>query len=63
MGLLDQRLILLGLFMGLVTFPGTWVASRLVRLMGTRVHDYLIEALIAVSGIVFIYNAFWGLEP
>ena len=62
MGLLDQRLILLGLFMGLVTFPGTWVASRLVRLMGTRVHDYLIEALIAVSGIVFIYNAFRGLD-
>lgn len=63
MGLLDQRLILLGLFMGLVTFPGTWVASRLVRLMGTRVHDYLIEALIAVSGIVFIYNALRGLGP
>jgi len=63
MGLLEQRLILLGLFMGLVTFPGTWAASRLVRLMGTRVHDYLIEALIAVSGIVFIYDAFRGLWP
>jgi uncharacterized membrane protein YfcA len=61
MGLLDQRLILLGLFMGLVTFPGTWAASRLVRLMGPRVHDHLIEALIAVSGIVFIYDAFRGL--
>jgi hypothetical protein len=35
----------------------------LVRLMGTRVHDHLIEALIAVSGIVFIYDAFLGLWP
>lgn len=62
MGLLDQRLILLGLFMGLVTFPGTWVASRLVRLMGTRAHNHLIEGLIAVAGVVFIYKAFVGPE-
>ena len=60
MGLLDQRLILLGLFMGLITFPGTWVASRLVRLMGTKVHDQLIEALIAISGCIFIVNAIFG---
>lgn len=60
MGLLDQRLILLGLFMGLITFPGTWVASRLVRLMGTKAHDQLIEALIAISGCVFIVNAIFG---
>lgn len=63
MGLLDQRLFLLGVYMGLITFPGTWVASRLVRLMGTRVHNHLIEALIAISGLVFIYKAVSGLEP
>lgn len=57
MGLLDQRLILLGLFMGLITFPGSWVASLLVRWMGARVHDRLIEALIAVSGCIFIARA------
>lgn len=60
MGLLDQRLIMLGLFMGLITFPGTWVASRLVRLMGTKVHDRLIEALIAISGFIFIAQAIFG---
>ena len=53
MGLLDQRLALLGLFMGLVTVPGSWVASWLVRRMGTRAHDGLIEILIAVSEIIF----------
>ncbi len=53
MGLLDQRLALLSLFMGLVTVPGSWVASWLVRRMGTRAHDGLIEILIAVSEIIF----------
>jgi len=53
MGLLDQHLVLLGLF----TFPGTWVASRLVHHMGAQLHDRLIEILIGVSGIIFICKA------
>ncbi|MXY33990.1 MAG: sulfite exporter TauE/SafE family protein [Boseongicola sp. SB0664_bin_43] len=57
MGLLDQRLGLLGLFMGAMTIPGTRIASRLVHRMGNRTHDKLIEALIAVSGLVFIARA------
>ncbi len=57
MGLLDRDLILLGLFMGLITFPGTWVASRLVKLMGNRIHDRLIEVFIAGSGLIFILKA------
>jgi len=60
MGLLDQRLVLLGLFMGLITLPGTWVASRMVRRMGAGVHDTLIETLIAVSGLIFITRALAG---
>lgn len=52
--LLDTRLTLLGLFMGVMTIPGTWVASLLVRRMGTRLHDRLIELLIAAAGLVFI---------
>jgi len=57
LGLLDQDLILLGLFMGLITIPGTWMASRLMKLMGTRIHNHLIEALIAGSGLIFIAKA------
>lgn len=57
LGLLDQDLILLGLFMGGITIPGTWVASRLVHRMGTRVHNHLIESLIAVSGLIFLMKA------
>jgi uncharacterized membrane protein YfcA len=54
LGLLDLRLILLGLFMGAIAFPASWVASRVVRRMGTRLHDRLIEALIAAAGIGFV---------
>jgi uncharacterized membrane protein YfcA len=56
-GLLDSRLIFLGLFMGGITFPGSWIASKLVHRMGTRIHNHLIEALIAGSGTVFLIRA------
>ncbi|MES0826420.1 TSUP family transporter [Ruegeria sp. SCP11] len=56
-GLLDKNLMLLGLFMGVITVPGTWLASRLVHRMGTRIHNHLIEALIAISGALFILRA------
>lgn len=57
LGLLDRQLILLGIFMGVVTIPGTWLASRVVNLMGARVHNHLIETLIAISGVIFIFRA------
>jgi len=57
LGLLDTHLVLLGMFMGIMTVPGTWVASRLVACMGTRIHDRLIEILIATAGLVFISHA------
>ena len=60
MDLLGQRLILLGLFMGIVTFPGTWVASRFVRGMRTEVHNLVIEIMLLVSGMLFLYKAIWS---
>lgn len=56
-GLLDRDLIVLGFFMGLITIPGTWLASRLVSRMGTRIHNHLVEALIATAGVIFIARA------
>jgi len=47
LGLPDTHLAPPGVFMGIMTVPGTWVASRLVARMGTRVHDRLLETLIA----------------
>ena len=40
-----------------MTTPGTRVAGRLVHRLGTRNHDKLIEALPAVSGLIFIAKA------
>ncbi len=57
MGLLDLDLFLLGLFMGLITFPGTWLASKIVHRMGTKLHNRLIEFLILASGCFFIIKA------
>ncbi|MCY4260687.1 MAG: sulfite exporter TauE/SafE family protein [Rhodobacteraceae bacterium] len=57
LGLLDTHLVLLGMFMGIMTVPGTWVASQLVARMGTRIHDRLIEILIAAAGFFFISHA------
>ncbi len=60
LGLLDLDLILLGLFMGVITVPGTYLASRLVARMGAKVHNIFIEALIALAGVIFLVRALLG---
>ena len=60
LGLLDRDLIIAGLLMGLVTFPGTWVASRLVRAMGDKKHTLIIEIIIVSGGVWMLYNAWAG---
>ena len=54
---LPKQLLLAGLLMGLVTLPGTWLASRIVNAMGTRLHDKLIEVLIIFGGLYLLYQA------
>lgn len=60
LGLLRQDLVLLGLFMGVMTLPGTYFASRMVQRMGARLHNQMIECLIAVAGMVFVTKAVVG---
>ena len=52
--LLDARYATLGFAIGIVTFPGSWLAAFLVERMGARLHTLAIEALIAVGGIVVL---------
>ena len=42
---------------GLVTFPGTWIASRLVAMMAMMLHNLLIGGLIIGGGVFLIYQA------
>lgn len=57
MGLLNRDLLMLGLLMGAITFPGSWMASMIVRRIGSTIHGFLIEGLVLGSGCVFIVRA------
>lgn len=48
--------VLLGAAVGLVSLPGSWVASRLVKKLGARLHIAVIDGLISVGGISLIYH-------
>lgn len=56
--LLDLRLTLFGLLIGAWMIPGTYVAGWLVRRTGIRIHTLLMEAVIVVAGLTFVWRAF-----
>jgi hypothetical protein len=47
--------------MGVVTLPGTWVASRLVLRLNTAIHGYLIELILVSAGTFFVVQALLNL--
>ena len=55
--LLTVDLMIAGTLMGLVTFPGTWVASKIVHRLGHEMHSSVIEVVIAVFGAYFVYQS------
>ena len=55
--LLDARYAALGVAIGIVTVPGSWLAAFLVKRMGAHLHTLAIEALILVGGIVMLWHA------
>jgi uncharacterized membrane protein YfcA len=56
--LLDLRLTLFGLLIGAWMIPGTYLAGWLVRRTGARIHTLLMEAIIVVGGLSFLWRAF-----
>jgi uncharacterized membrane protein YfcA len=58
--LLDARLTLFGVLIGLCMIPGTYVASWLVRRTGIRLHTLLMEAVIVIGGLGFLWRAVTG---
>ena len=48
--------VVLGGLIGLASLPGSWVASRLVRRLGARMHIAIIEALIIIGGVSILYH-------
>lgn len=49
--LLDLRLIVLGLILGVATVPGSWVAARLVRRTGVERHAMALELLVIIVAV------------
>ena len=60
LGLLTPTLIGYALLMGLLTIPGNWIASLIVKKMGDNLHSKLIEMLIAGGGIWFIFKSLFN---
>lgn len=59
--LLTESLVVMGVLMGIVTFPGTLVASKLVHAMGLSLHNRLIEILIIGGGTWFVFKAIFNI--
>lgn len=55
--LLDLSGAWLGAAIGLATLPGSWLASWLVRRLNARVHQWMMEVLIASGGLLIIWNS------
>lgn len=56
---LDLRLFLIGILMGLASIPGTWTAAWIVRRTSLRIHTVFMEVLIIAGGLNFIRMAFF----
>ncbi|WP_029355489.1 sulfite exporter TauE/SafE family protein [Bosea sp. 117] len=60
LGVLDMQLFLAGVMIGLCMIPGAYGARWLIRRLHVHVHTAIIEALVAFSGISFIWSALAG---
>lgn len=54
--LLSADGLVLGALIGLVSLPGSWLASLLVKRLGARLHIVVIEALIVIGGVSLIVH-------
>jgi uncharacterized membrane protein YfcA len=58
--LLDTDAALLGVVIGIVTFPGSWLGAYLVNRLGTQLHTLALEGLIVVGGLSMLIQALVG---
>lgn len=58
--LLEWDTVVLGIVIGLVTFPGSWLASQIVHRLEVRLHMLFMDALIFFGGAMILWNS-WSL--
>ncbi len=58
--LLDQRGFMIGILIGIATIPGAFVARWLITRLSASVHVIIIEAMVIVAGLSFLWRAWQG---
>lgn len=58
--LLDTDAAVLGVVIGIATFPGSWLGAVLVQRLGAQMHALALEALIIVGGLSMLLQALLG---
>ena len=61
--LLTSELLIAGMLIGLCMVPGAYAARWLIERMHVKVHTAIVEVLVIVSGISFIWTGMVGLLP
>jgi uncharacterized membrane protein YfcA len=56
-GVMTPTVIVIGLLMGLVGFPCTFIAKYIVQRMPVHVHTAILDGIVIVGGAVMIYGA------
>jgi len=56
-GVVDARVIAFALLIGLIAFPGTFLARALVARLSLTVHKAILDAVVIVAGVAMLYGA------
>jgi uncharacterized membrane protein YfcA len=57
-GVVDAKVLALALLIGLVAFPGAFLAKAFVERMPVRVHTAILDAVVLTGGLTMIIGAF-----
>jgi uncharacterized membrane protein YfcA len=57
-GAIDAQVIALALLIGIVAFPGAFLAKAFVARLPLRVHTAILDAVVLIGGAVMIFGAF-----
>ena len=57
-GVVDTKVVALALLIGVVAFPGAFLARSFVERMPVRVHTAILDAVVLTGGLIMIIGAF-----
>lgn len=59
-GVYSAKVVAVALLIGLVAFPGAFLARTIVQRMPIAVHTVILDAVVIVGGMTMLYRAFTG---